>query len=78
MSDLTAPLRFTPVYQNVVWGGRRLQQWRDDLPEGPVGESWDIADQDRGMSVVAEGPLAGTSLRQLVRAHDLPYGLATE
>jgi mannose-6-phosphate isomerase len=66
---LDVPLAFTPVYQTVVWGGRRMAQWRDDLPEGKIGESWDIADQERGMSVVAAGPLAGTSLRELVRAH---------
>jgi mannose-6-phosphate isomerase len=62
---LDRPLRFRPVYQNVVWGGRRMEAWRKDLPEGPVGESWDIADQDRGMSVVAEGPHAGRTIREL-------------
>lgn len=62
---LALPLRFTPVYQTVVWGGRRMAEWRDDLPDGPVGESWDLADQDRGMSVVAEGALKGRTLRQL-------------
>lgn len=65
---LTAPLSFTPKYQVIVWGGRKMAQYRDDLPEGPVGESWDLADQDRGMSVVAGGPLAGTTLRELTAA----------
>jgi len=65
--QLVAPLRFAPVYQNVVWGGRSLERWRDDLPEGPVGESWEIAQQQRGMSVVAEGPLAGSDLETLMR-----------
>jgi len=63
---LHLPLRFAPVYQEVVWGGRRLERWRDDLPPGPVGESWELADHPRGMSVVREGPLAGRSLRDLV------------
>lgn len=62
---VTAPLRFTPRYQVLVWGGRRMEQWRTDLPEGPVGESWDLADQDRGMSVVAQGSLVGKTLREL-------------
>lgn len=66
---LLLPLQFKPVYQNIVWGGRRLESWRDDLPEGPVGESWELADQDRGMSVVASGALAGESLRSLVQSH---------
>ncbi|MDA3961314.1 MAG: class I mannose-6-phosphate isomerase [Planctomycetota bacterium] len=63
---LVAPLSFKPCYQNVVWGGRRMEQWRDDLPDGPVGESWDISQQERGMSVVDQGPLSGTSLAQLM------------
>lgn len=62
---LTAPLRFTPVYQNLIWGGRRMAAWRGDLPDGPVGESWDLADHPRGMSLVAQGPHTGCSLREL-------------
>ena len=65
MTQLALPLVFTPVYQVLVWGGRRIARWRTDLPEGPVGESWDLADHQRGMSVVAEGPLAGKTLREL-------------
>ncbi len=63
---LCAPLLFRPVYQRLVWGGRRLANWRTDLPAGPVGESWELADHARGMSLVAEGAWAGQSLRQLV------------
>ena len=62
---LTAPLRFIPVYQQLVWGGRRMAAWRSDLPDGPIGESWDLADHPRGMSLVASGPLAGRSLHDL-------------
>jgi mannose-6-phosphate isomerase len=64
--SLDSPLSFRPVYKVVLWGGRRFERWRSDLPVGPVGESWDLADHDAGMSVVEDGPLAGTSLRELV------------
>jgi mannose-6-phosphate isomerase len=63
--SLEAPLLFKPVYKVVLWGGRRFERWRDDLPAGAVGESWDLADHTGGMSVVESGPLAGTSLRAL-------------
>lgn len=63
--ELGAPLSFRPVYQVLVWGGRRMQRWRRDLPPGPIGESWDLADHDRGLSVVEAGIFAGTTLRQL-------------
>jgi mannose-6-phosphate isomerase len=69
MTGLDLPLVFTPAYHVLVWGGRRMARWRRDLPEGPVGESWDLADHQRGMSVVAEGPLAGRTLGELTRAH---------
>lgn len=65
---LLSPLRFAPTYQVLVWGGRKMAAYRTDLPEGPVGESWDLADQDRGMSVVQDGPWKGTSLRELTAA----------
>jgi mannose-6-phosphate isomerase len=63
--ELNLPLTFTPIYHSLIWGGRRMGTWRNDLPEGPIGESWDLADHPRGMSVVAEGPLAGKTLREL-------------
>jgi len=66
--QLTAPLHFRPVYQTVVWGGRRMERWRADLPPGePIGESWEISQQPRGMSVVDEGELAGRSIEDLLR-----------
>lgn len=67
--DLALPLTFAPVYHTLVWGGRRMARHRRDLPEGPIGESWDLADQERGMSVVDAGQLAGRSLRELTRAY---------
>ncbi len=63
---LQAPLIFAPVYQKLPWGGRRLQRFRSDLPPGPIGESWDVADHERGMSVVAEGALVGSRICDLV------------
>lgn len=65
------PLRFEPVYKNYIWGGRRLetllgrQLERDQV----CAESWEIADHPEGQSIVATGPLAGTSLSDLVKVH---------
>ena len=71
--SLRAPLSFAPAYQVVVWGGQKMATYRDDVPSGPVGESWDLADQARGMSVVRGGPWNGTTLRDLtaLRGKDL-------
>jgi len=43
-----------------------METWGRSLPEGPIGEAWELADHARGMSVVGEGHLAGLTLRELV------------
>lgn len=69
MNPLALPLVFSPAYMELVWGGRRMAQWRDDLPPGPIGESWDISDHPRADTVVAEGALAGQGIHGLTREH---------
>lgn len=61
-------LRFNPIYQTRVWGGRLLRDALGrSLPPGePVGESWEIVDRPEAQSVVAGGSLAGCSLRELI------------
>jgi mannose-6-phosphate isomerase len=64
------PLTFEPVLKRYLWGGRRLETVLNKrLGEGnDYAESWEIADHDHGQSVVANGPLAGTTLHELVVA----------
>jgi mannose-6-phosphate isomerase len=65
MRDL---LRFLPLYQERVWGGRALETALGrTLPAGdPIGESWEIVDRTEAQSFVAGGPYAGQSLRSLL------------
>lgn len=65
------PLTFLPVFKDRVWGGRRLEKlYGKALPPGvPIGESWEITDRPEGVSVVANGPLAGRDLRWLMENH---------
>jgi mannose-6-phosphate isomerase len=62
------PLRFTPIYQYRLWGGRRLSDWlKTPLPdEGLIGEAWLLSDRDEHPSCVAEGPLKGRTIAQLI------------
>jgi mannose-6-phosphate isomerase len=64
-------LHFTPHYHTRVWGGRRLESvLHRTLPDGqPYGESWELVDRERDQSLVASGPLAGTSLHDLWTHH---------
>ncbi len=62
------PLRFEPICQYRLWGGRRLSSLLTaPLPgDGPIGEAWLLTDRDDFSSVVAEGPLKGTTLGELL------------
>ncbi len=62
------PLRFEPIYQYRLWGGRRLAGLLTaPLPgDGPVGEAWLLSDRDDHPSKVADGPLKGSTIRQLL------------
>jgi mannose-6-phosphate isomerase len=64
------PLRFRPIIKQAIWGDRRL----GSVLGKPLGggnnyaESWEISDHGDDVSVVADGPLAGTTLRDLIRS----------
>jgi len=62
------PLRFMPIYQYRLWGGRRLSNWLGtQLPgEEPIGEAWLLSDRDDYSSAVTEGPLKGRTITQLM------------
>ena len=62
------PLRFDPIYQYRLWGGRRLADLLSaPLPgDGPVGEAWVLSDREDHPSRVAEGPLKGRTIGQLM------------
>lgn len=64
-------LRFQPIYQDRVWGGRALTSALGrELPgEGPIGESWEIVDRPEAQSVIASGRLAGRPLREVIAAY---------
>jgi mannose-6-phosphate isomerase len=65
------PLTFQPLFKERVWGGRRLESlYHKPLPAGrPIGESWEISDRPGDESPVANGPLAGRTLRALMESH---------
>ena len=64
------PLRFRPILRRLIWGGRRLGTvlHKPIGDEGDYAESWELSDYHDSVSVVEEGSLAGTTLRQLVQS----------
>lgn len=63
------PLRFDPIYQYRLWGGRRLSSLLyTPLPgDGPIGEAWMLSDRTDHQSLVANGPLKGQTLGQMMK-----------
>ena len=63
------PLLLTPMYRRYLWGGRRFAtSLGRPLPPGDdFAESWELVDRGTDQSLVAAGPLAGTTLGELVR-----------
>lgn len=71
METWPAALRFSPLYQNRVWGGRALGSVLGRaLPDGQmVGESWEAVDRTEAQSFVESGPCEGMSLQALWTQH---------
>ncbi|WP_010237188.1 type I phosphomannose isomerase catalytic subunit [Clostridium arbusti] len=61
------PLKFQNLYYEKIWGGRDLEKLRDNLPDGNIGESWDVACHDHGMSIVANGKYKNLRLDKLIK-----------
>jgi mannose-6-phosphate isomerase len=63
------PLRFEPIYQYRLWGGRRLASLLSaPLPgDGPIGEAWVLSDRSDHQSQIANGPLKGQTLGQVMK-----------
>ena len=69
--EVTSPIIFKPIFQERIWGGRRLAElFGKKLPANKrIGESWEIVDRPDAQSVVKNGPLKGKTLHALWTRH---------
>ncbi|XEC93693.1 type I phosphomannose isomerase catalytic subunit [Paenibacillus tarimensis] len=67
------PLQFKPEMKERVWGGRALEQFGLELPEGAIGEGWMIGDHPNGTTKVINGPLAGMGLDEIREAYGAQF-----
>ena len=65
------PITFESRFKERIWGGRRLaEKYGKALPSAtPIGESWEVSDRPGDESVIANGPLAGRTIRWLMEHH---------
>ena len=70
MSNNLYPLKFTPVYKTKIWGGNKFEKIfnRHGVP-AHCGESWEVSDVKKSVSVVSNGFLKGNSLDELVEIY---------
>ncbi|WP_181861139.1 type I phosphomannose isomerase catalytic subunit [Streptomyces diacarni] len=65
------PLRLTVLARPLVFGGHALARrlGKTGIPDWSVAETWECSDVPGSGSVVANGPLAGRTLRRVVADH---------
>ena len=65
------PLKFNPIYKAKIWGGHKLSDYlkKDFGSLDNCGESWEISGVEGDISVVADGPLKGHSLVDLIEEY---------
>lgn len=64
------PLKFKPIFKTVVWGGEKIAPFKGiETDQEHIGESWELSGVSGNESVVAEGPLAGKTITELVREY---------
>jgi len=61
------PLKFRPLYQEKIWGGRNLETILGrKLNSSHIGESWEICDRGRNQTLVDNGAWAGQTLHDVM------------
>ncbi len=60
------PIKFDNIYFEKVWGGRDIEDFRNNLPKGDIGESWDIACHPHGTGIISSGKFKGMKFDELI------------
>ncbi|HET8828798.1 MAG TPA: type I phosphomannose isomerase catalytic subunit [Pelobium sp.] len=64
------PLKFKTIFKDKIWGGEKIKTYlgKDFAPLPNCGETWEISGVKSDVSIIANGPLTGTSLADLLTA----------
>lgn len=60
------PIKFENLYYERIWGGKDFKNFRNNVPEGVIGESWDIACHKNGTGKVENGELKGKTFSEVI------------
>lgn len=67
---MSYPIKLTPVFKEIVWGGNRLKNdygFKSDLNN--IAEAWMLCARNDGDNIVANGEFSGMSFTELVKKH---------
>ena len=60
------PLKFRPILKERIWGGSKLTNvLNKETNFDGIGESWEISDVEGDTSIISNGSMKGTSLKEL-------------
>ena len=63
------PIKFENLYYERIWGGKHLEKFRENVPSGVIGESWDIACHKNGTGKVENGELKGKTFKEIIKLY---------
>lgn len=69
MESIARAYVFSPYLKSVIWGGGRLPALKGVGEVRAIGESWELSPMEGHVSVVSDGPEAGTDLNALALRH---------
>ena len=65
--DFLYPMKFEPYLKSVIWGGSSLPGFKGvETDQEKIGESWELSGVKGHESIVANGPLAGKNITELI------------
>ena len=63
-------LKFKPIYKDKIWGGRKLETILGrNIPDGNIGESWEVSDYGNDLSIIENGNLKGKTFREVYKSY---------
>ena len=67
MNKINQFLKFTPILKEKIWGGEKLMTLLNKKSDKKnIGESWEISDIEKSISIVSNGNLKGQTLQNLI------------
>jgi mannose-6-phosphate isomerase len=65
-------IKFKPIYKEKIWGGRKLStSLGREIPNGNIGESWELSDYGNDLSIIENGEWKGKTFREIFQKYPI-------